>query len=264
MRITQRLLALALLGFLFGLPFVAAQDKDKKADPKKDDTEKKTAVQKDDKSKKTEAKKTAPAKKPVMPRYVPRKASEKDANEKKVKAGEVIGQIVSVDAEKKALRLRVVWKIPQITAEALQNVINAQNGVAQANSPQALIQAQQNLAKAQANAVSYTDVPKEYELKAADEIRVRVANPPPNFDNKGRPKAYTKKELKELRGTEKLPGFPADFGDLKTEQTVQVKLLKKKISSRARTKKNKDAIPDLLADNEPKMSLVIILADPKK
>lgn len=274
MRITSRLLALVVVGSLLGLPLLGAQDKDKKNDAKKDDakktdvkkedTPKKSDAKKVDAPKKSDAKKTAPAKKPVMPRYTPKKISDKDSAEKQVKAGVVVGQIVSLVADKKTIRLKVVWKIPQITADALNAIANAQNQVAQANSPQALVQATQNLAKAKAEAVTYADVPKEYELSAADNMRVRNANPPPNFDSKGRPKRYTNKELRELRGTEKLPGFPADFGDLKAEQTVKVTLMKKKGSTRARAKKNKDAVPDLLESNLPKMSLIVILSDPKK
>jgi hypothetical protein len=61
-----------------------------------------------------------------------------------------------------------------------------------------------------------------------DDVKVRTKNPPVAYDDKGNKKKYTSKELKELRGDSKLPGYSAGFEDLKTNQIVQITLVRKK------------------------------------
>lgn len=76
--------------------------------------------------------------------------------------------------------------------------------------------------------IDYRD--KEVEVEASDELVVRTEILPVRFDEKGNPrsKAYTAKELKELKGTDKtLPGYGADVDSLKPGQIVNVFLGKK-------------------------------------
>ncbi len=101
---------------------------------------------------------------------------------------------------------------------------------------------------------------QEVEWTAADDVKVRMANPPPQFDDKGRLKRYTAKELRELRGKEKY--YPAEFSDLKAGQIVQVTLLQKKAAPRP-PKRGKDAAGEPSADNLPKISFILILVEPK-
>jgi len=61
-----------------------------------------------------------------------------------------------------------------------------------------------------------------------DDVKVRTKNPPVAYDDKGNKKRYTPKELKELKGDSKLPGYNAGFEDLKNNQIVQVTLVRKK------------------------------------
>ena len=50
-----------------------------------------------------------------------------------------------------------------------------------------------------------------------------MLNPPEAFDDKGRAKKYTPKELKELKGDDlKTPGYPGDFSDLVNDLIVNV------------------------------------------
>jgi hypothetical protein len=66
-------------------------------------------------------------------------------------------------------------------------------------------------------------------VMTVDEVKVRTKNPPVAYDDKGNKKKYTQKELQELRGSDKkLPGYTAGFEDLKTNQYVQVTLVRKK------------------------------------
>jgi hypothetical protein len=93
------------------------------------------------------------------------------------------------------------------------------------------------------------------ELQSIDDVKVRSVYPPMQFDEKGRARKPTAKELKELRGTDKLPGYQAEFSDLKMEQIVDVTLVTKKRPPRTLPKKG-----TLGEEYTPKMSVIIILS----
>lgn len=103
---------------------------------------------------------------------------------------------------------------------------------------------------------------KEFEIKAilTDDVKIRILNPPPLYDDKGRMKRYTAKELKELRGEDtKTPGFPADTGDLVNNAMVQLDLvLKKEDYKKLKSKKKSDdPLPEV-----PSTNLIIVIAPP--
>ncbi len=126
-----------------------------------------------------------------------------------------------------------------------------------------MMQAQQRMAQAEATIYQVATTTKDVEWQATDDVKVRMLNPPPQFDDKGRVKKYTKKELRELKGDDKLPGFPGEFSDIKQDQIIQVTLVKKKDAPRAPVKKGKDASAEVLGDNLPQISMVMIVAEPK-
>lgn len=96
-------------------------------------------------------------------------------------------------------------------------------------------------------------VHQEVELQADDDIKVRLKNAPVQFDDKGKPKQLTADELKELKGPDpSLPGYQADFSDLKTGQLVRVSLARKKTSDDADKEKDKDADAKKEADKTDK------------
>jgi hypothetical protein len=101
------------------------------------------------------------------------------------------------------------------------------------------------------------------EWNAIDSVKVRRVNPPIQFDDKGRVKKYTKKELKELKGEDKLPGYAAEFSDIKTGQYVKVTLVVKKGARVPIKKKGKDVDPEALKEARPQMSMIIIVAEPR-
>lgn len=77
------------------------------------------------------------------------------------------------------------------------------------------------------NKIDYRDENMEFET--AETVTVRVPQPPAAFDDKGRPKRYTAKELAEFKGPDKkMPGYAADMESLKPGQYVTVILGKKK------------------------------------
>jgi hypothetical protein len=286
MQAVSRVLAFALMGFLLSLPVLGADDKDKKADPPKGDV-KKSDVKKDEPAKqdakkdepvKQDAKKDEPAKKDAdkkdakkpanMPKLPARKGQFKQyednpeaATKKMMKSPKVQGTVVAVAEDKKVLRLRVPIHYVKINEGHLQNYINAQNSMLQATNAQGVVNAQRSMAQAAAQIYEIATVEKEAEWTATDEVKVRMNNPPPQFDEKGRPKRYTAQQLRELKGNDKLPGYPAEFSDLKNGQIVQVTLLQKKTGARP-VRRGKDAEGEA-ADDLPKMQMIIIMAEPR-
>jgi hypothetical protein len=76
----------------------------------------------------------------------------------------------------------------------------------------------------------------DYEFSVLDSAKVRLANPPVQFDDKGRPKKLTSEEMKKLKGDDaaeqKLTGIKSSFDVLKPGDVVQI--------SFSRPKKPKD------------------------
>ncbi len=96
---------------------------------------------------------------------------------------------------------------------------------------------------------------RDVELQSLDEVKVRSLQPKQQFDDKGRARRPTKQELKDMKGTDKLPGYQADFADLKTEQIVEVELVTKKRPPRVLPKKG-----TLGDEYMPKMRVIIIVS----
>ncbi len=281
MQVVSRIGAFAVLGIVLSLPVLGADDKEKKADPPKEDV-KKNEVKKGEPAKKDEpakndAKKDGPAKKDTeksdtkkpagMNKLPPRKGQFKNleddpeaATKKMLKSPKVQGTVVAVVEDKKSLRLRLTIPYVKINQGQLQNYINAQNSLLQATNAQGVVNAQRSMAQAAAQLYDIDKVEKEVEWTATDDVKVRLRNPPPHFDDMGRATRYTAKELRALKGNDKLPGYPAEFGDLKSGQLVEVVLLQKK---GPRPVRRKDAEGEAAGDDLPKMSMIMILAEPR-
>jgi hypothetical protein len=80
----------------------------------------------------------------------------------------------------------------------------------------------QNLQGRQKDLFTVKETQTNVEVLLTDDTKVRTARPPAAFDDKGNPKKYTDAELKELKGDDNLPGFPADKGALRQGRVVLV------------------------------------------
>src|SRR2546423_9650813 len=99
---------------------------------------------------------------------------------------------------------------------------------------------------------------KDIDLQPAEDMKVRLMNPPAKFEN-GKVKRYSSKELKEMRGDGKLPGYNADLDSLKAEQIVQLHLVRKKDAPKSKpTGKSKD---NDTSDDLPQFKMNVILSD---
>lgn len=178
-------------------------------------------------------------------------AEKPEAKEKLTKVGEVVGTLRQVEGSQKYITLQVSIPIvvPQVTGGARVGRSPAQRSVT--------FRVQQ--------------INQSIELQAHDELKVRVMRPPQDFDDKGKPKKYSQKELQELRGPDaKLPGYTADFDSLKPDQVVRVTVMAKKSAPvKAAPKANKKK--DLDEDNEPAepserpfATVIVILHEPAR
>jgi hypothetical protein len=98
---------------------------------------------------------------------------------------------------------------------------------------------------------------KAVDFLVHDDVKVRLAQLPAQFDDKGRPKRYSTKELNELRGPDKkLPGFTASLEDLRVGQTVEIALVRK--AGKLKLAKGEE-IPD---EYKPQVNLILIRIQP--
>jgi len=94
-------------------------------------------------------------------------------------------------------------------------------------------------------------------LDIGADAKVRQLKLPLAFDDKGNPRKYTPEELRDLKGTEGLPGYTADFTDLKPGQIVRV--------SKSKRKKTAEEIRDAAKAGDPireVATLIVIEARP--
>jgi len=193
---------------------------------------------------------------------------EPKTSEKMIKAGQLVGKVKNIYESKKTLRISVTVVTPKPNIGAIQGLAQAQRAYQQAiyrRPPDlnAARQAQIQMIQHQNNLYTYEKKDHEIELSTVDEVEVRAAKPKPEYDEKGNIKKPTRKELKELKGDPKKPGYKAEFGDVQPDQVIRVQLVKKKDAPRpAPMRRKKDEEIDPLADNLPQVSSIMILFDP--
>jgi hypothetical protein len=260
---------------------------DAKKDAKADGGKKPVAAKDKKADKKSKAKTKTKTKEEVPP-------------EEKVQYGQVVtGQLKQIDANSQrdftvTLMLPDQQKIYNVNVWATQNIFAYQQqqlvsqaqqqlsiarqttiqGRAQATAQyqQSLAQYTVTLAQRQMQLAQKMDTeiysPKDYELRAAENIKVRTAMPPTEYDDKGNMKRWTVKELKNLKKGSKLPGYPAEYDALRPNQTVAVYLAKSVLPQAKNTKKGikiegiklddeKDA-----TDKRPEVVMIVVVQDP--
>jgi len=111
----------------------------------------------------------------------------------------------------------------------------------------------------------------DVDVEPLDDMIVRTMFLPEQFDDKGKPKKYTAKELKELRGPDpSLPGYTADNDSLKNGDLVTLYLVRKQhapqLQVAAKDKEKKDKENEKLWDeeNKPKVRMIVLRAEPKQ
>jgi hypothetical protein len=230
-----RLSGLLILGLALIVPSFAGDGKDKKA-PKKG-----AAVEKKDDDDLTAEKPAAKDTKKDAKKDTKKKAAKKAKAEPKPKFPYnhnyyFDGKLTQLEGNSKDFTLQV--KVPEPNPDGLnrmaqlelqlfqqqQQFAQAQNFQGRQSALNAIQQTQLQMVQAQGNLIRLAD--RDVKMRAAENVRVRWANPPPDYDDKGRLKKYTEAEKKALRGDEGLPGYKGEYDALQRDQYVRVYLPK--------------------------------------
>ena len=92
------------------------------------------------------------------------------------------------------------------------------------------------------------------DLLADDNTKIRVRKLPQAYDDSGKPRRYTREELKELKGPGSLPGYRAGPSDLRPPfQAVEVYLALLKAVPPA------GQVKDQVGDSRPRVDMIVIL-----
>ena len=199
--------------------------------------------------------------------------AKKDApanTEKTIKAGTVSGKVVEVNETGKSIKVEVTIEYSKPNYGEMQALesceIQLRQAIAQRNYGN-VASLQQQIAQHSLHTSTVERKTHQVDVAGTDDVKVRVAEPPPAYDDKGNIKKRTEKELKELKGDPKdpdykLPGYPGPV------QRHQAGVLRESVPGQEKgspprpAPKPKDADPDPLGDNMPQASLIEILADP--
>jgi len=241
----------ALLVAVMVLPAFGADDKDKKdpvPDVKKD-------ADKDNKDPAPDAKKDADKDKKDEP-----------VVEKPIKVGVVSGKITEVKESEKAIKLEITTEVSKPNYGEMQALKSCQIQLAQTRDPGTILSLRQQMIQHELHLNTVEKKTSTVDYTSTDDIKVRLMEPPPAFDDKGNVKKRTAKELRELKGDPKdpdfkLPGYPGAFTDLRQGSQVIVTLVKKKDAAHHAGPKPKDADPDVAQDNLPQASMIEILPE---
>lgn len=101
------------------------------------------------------------------------------------------------------------------------------------------------------------------DLQPASDIEVRIADPPPKLDESGKLHKYSADELRDLKGTGKVWGFPADWSQVEKGQLITVFLAKKK-SADTDAKERPIQVTGSSNEGRPTVAKIYILTDDKK
>jgi hypothetical protein len=217
------------------------KDDDKKDLKKKDDKKQTTKKDKDDQEPKKDEEKV------VWGAELKGKLKQLDANSQKDFTLEVM-----VPDPKKILELSQ-WKAQQLAGIAQSRDINDRRNRT-ANYQRELVQR---------SLPASLQSPQDLKLRAGDKIQVRSLYPPVDYDDKGNLKRWTAKELAKLKGTSRLPGYPAQFDALRPGQLLSVYLAKpvKQKSGSYGAKKKFAEEDDELGPMRPEAVMIVILLE---
>jgi FtsZ-interacting cell division protein ZipA len=243
-----------ILGFLavilLLLPVLTAQEekKDKGNDAEKKELEKKDPEKKD-------PEKTEPEKK---------EEKKKEPVEEKLVYGSKLGpvKLVRVESGEFAIDVPVpdpmkIYALQMWSAQQMQSIATQQNPLQRANQ---MAQYQMQLAQKQMNETTKLQT---VELKAAENMKVRVNFPPVQFDDQGNLKRWTTKQLIALRGKSKWPGYyPGEADLLKVGQVVEVYLAKTAQPTPTKGPKRKaDLEAEVAPGTKPEVVLIVVLQE---
>jgi hypothetical protein len=188
-------------------------------------------------------------------------ADQSGYSEKKAKAGEPFAaKLIRLDAQKEELSVEVTLKIPQENKGELQNIANLRAQLVGNRDINSVRNIYLQIAQHEQRLITFKEEHKKLELTLNGDTKIRTLLLPVEYDDKGKLRKLTPKELKDLKGPDsRLPGYTADPDALKPNQQVKVYLVKAKHSAKPSSKENPDEPKD-----KAKVAIVVILSEPAK
>jgi hypothetical protein len=196
---------------------------------------------------------------------LPTRADDKKTTDKKpdpkpgdqlVNKTDISGKLMHVEGPGKGIRVQIQVPVPDMGV--MQNIAAWRRELAMTNNPNRALELRNAIARDTPK--MYKQQPFDVDIEPGEEVKVVAKNPPPAFDDKGKIKRYTAKELAELKDDPKSPFFKADFDSLKNGQLVTVTVGWKKDTVKPKPGKEKD--PEWLAQNRPIALKILIVAEP--
>jgi hypothetical protein len=214
----------------------------------------------------------------------PKKDADKDAKkpegDKLISLGQVAGVLTNTGGSEADYTIRVTLHVVEPNPQAQVDLIkkNAQlmqrrAQIMNTRNPwqrqQQMVQLMRDAQQVPGNLFTVKDVQQDVKASAADDMKVRLSQPPDAYDDKGNIRRYTAKELKELKGPDNLPGYTGGPEDLKTNQLVLVTLARKPAKAAEKPEKPKggdkpkddEKLYD--KDNPVLIRMILILGDKK-
>jgi hypothetical protein len=201
-----------------------------------------------------------------------------------VQAGQAVGKLSNLDGTDHTFTLQIQYQYLTATAKGKTNpevkkLVRQQAQVLKTTDPikrlerldKLILQAQrmQLTGKGNRNLFKVTTGRKDFNLRTIDDVKIRTMQLPVEYDDQGKVKKYTAKELKELKGKDpNLPGYTAAWDQVADGQTVKVTLLpkKKKKDTQKDAAKDKDAKDKAAAeaddDYRPQVKMLVIMKEP--
>ncbi len=211
-----------------------------------------------------------------------------EKTERLVQLGTILGTLDAVNETDGEIAVRYVVRLlePNVAAQAdylrqAQQLAQRQQAIMRNRNP---AQRQQQFAQLyrdamalqakEANLFKIKEVQQKIVLRLEDDSKIRTAMPPEVFDDKGNIKRYTAKELKELKGASKLPGYQAERDSLEKGRAVLVQVgVKIKLRPKGKGKgkgkdkeKEAESAPDkkMPPDSKKPLALLILVGTEAK
>ena len=182
--------------------------------------------------------------------------TQKEALDKMHVGGEISGKLTRWGGSDKGFTLQVPLTYYVLNDGEYRALAQAQVDLAKARNANDLYNAQKAILDHQSRLYNVQKKDVNIEFTQGADMKVRILHPMV-YDDKGKPKKLTKKELDELKGTDKkLPGYTADASDIKQDMIVTVYIEKKKPTKTTKGKDDKD-----LADTKVEALMILIVAD---
>jgi hypothetical protein len=241
------------------LPAVVAQDK--KPDDKNPAAEKKGDDKKPDEKKPDDKKgdtKTPDKDKKGDDKNAPK--DKKEAVEKLVVGREISGKLIHWEGTDKYFTVQVSLTYSVPDANAIKHLADLQaqyQRQALARDGNGMRNTAIEMAKVQTYQVKKED--HNIDFQPAADMKVRILHPM-EYDDKGKPRKMTPKELAERKGPDKkLPGYTGEVADIRQDSYVTVYLPKAKSSKPAAGASKDDYKP--LADSKPEAIMILIVGE---